>query len=423
MQQVIVNLSGDSNDLLKQLQTELTKNNEIITKNLNSIDNTISSLDITKHSLGILHLLSTKATTGSWDAETFIHQVLSFIHQCTVRQIRMDPKRFRTICFKLTELCRESKQSIRAVQALRVAINKIGSGEHITPQHWMFVQSCILAKAYKAALPILDRFVFKIDPELTGVESVDTRLYFYYGGICFIGMKDFKKAIEYLEVVISAPATVVSSIMLEAYKKYLLVCLCHKGEVPSLPKYTNSGLQRIFKQMCTGYDEFVTSYQTHSIEDLHKVASNNGETFAKDGNLGLVKQAISALTKQNIQRLTKTFLTLSLQNITEQVALTDVMETENLIFGMIQRGEIFAKINQKDGMVEFLEDPQNYSNPQTLQYLDEQLHATLNISELVQKIHEDISLDQRYVQKLIQSEKAPNRNIQEDEMQIELMKS
>jgi len=382
----------------------------VLLRNVNQLDDLLAALDYGKHSLGVLHILAAKAhTTAFSDPETFIHQVIRFISHCSVRQIRIDPKRFRLVCLKFMELCRDTKQSIRAITPLKTAINKIGSGEHITPQHQMFVLACITAKCYKAAIPILERFVYKIGPETTGVESVDTRLYFYYGGICFVGMKKYPNALQFFEAVISAPAVVLSAVMFEAYKKYILVSLILRGEVPNLPRYSHTSLVRVFKQMYPAYDEFTNSFATRSVEDLHKVAENHAEHFNKDGNLGLVKQAIQALYRQNIQRLTKTYITLSLQNITEQTSLSNVTETERRVFNMIQHGQVFATINQKDGMVEFLENPEKYNNSQTLKYLDRQIHQTITLTNVVTKIDEEIGLEDKYLHKIIQAERTPGR--------------
>eukprot|EP01123_Difflugia_compressa_P000565 TRINITY_DN10659_c0_g1_i1.p1 TRINITY_DN10659_c0_g1~~TRINITY_DN10659_c0_g1_i1.p1 ORF type:complete len:442 (-),score=45.67 TRINITY_DN10659_c0_g1_i1:143-1468(-) len=403
--QAIENFPVDNAEMLEQLQKELKKYQETILKNIQMVDSLIDSLDYNKHTLGILHLLSMKAVASTFDFEVFINQVTRLITHCSIRQIRVDPKKFRLLCFKFTEICRETKQSIRAIQPLRTAINKIGPSEHLTPQHAMFVQCCITAKCYKTALPILDRFSYQIDPDTTGLESVDTRLYFYYGGIVYLGMKQYTKALQFFEVVISAPAIVISAIMLEAYKKFVLVSLILKGEVANLPKYTNTSLVRLFKQLCPSYEEFSTSFQTRSVDDLHKVAENHAEGFIKDGNMGLVKQAIQALYRQNIQRLTKTYITLSLQNITEQVSLLNEQETERRVFKMIQNGDVFATINQKDGMVEFLEKPELYNNPSTLNYLDRQIHTGINLTKAISKIDEEISLDPKYLQKILQSER------------------
>jgi len=212
---------------------------------------------------------------------------------------------------------------------------------------------------------------------------------------------------SFFEMVISAPAFVASAIMVEAYKKYVLVSLIHRGEVGQLPRYTNSQLVRLFKQICPAYEELATSFSTRSLHDLHKVGENNAESFLKDGNMGLVKQAIQALSKQNIQRLTKTYLTLSSANIADQVHLSNPNETERRVFKMIQDGEVFAKINQKDGMVEFYENPEQFNDNKTLDYLDKQLRHTIHLTTQISAIDEQIGLDQKYIQKTLQAERGP----------------
>jgi len=403
---LIEGFSGDNTEILKQLQTELKKSQETLIKGLPHIDTALTQLEPGRHSLGYLHLLAVKAITN-FDPEIFILQVAKFLNLCIAKQIRMDPTKFRLVCFKFTEVCRETKQPIRAIKPLKNAIWKIGPGDQITPQHAMFLQSCILAKCYKAALPVLVRFVFEIEPEKTGIESIDTRLYFYYGGICYIGLKQFNKALEFFEIVISAPALMISAIMVEAYKKYVLVSLIQRGEVGTLPRYTNSSLNRMFKQICPGYEELITSFSTKSIQDLHKVVENHGVHFLKDGNMGLVKQAIQSLYKQNIQRLTKTYITLSMKDITEQSGLGDPVETERRVFKMIQNGEVFATINQKEGMVEFHDDPEQYNDNKTLEDLDKHIQLAINLTKKVREIDENISLSQRYIQKTLQAERGP----------------
>lgn len=109
--------------------------------------------------------------------------------------------------------------------------------------------------------------------------------------------------------------------------------------------------------------------------------------YSQDNNMGLINQALSSLYKHNILRLTQTYLTLSLQDIANSVHLGSPKEAEmhvlrmvffshlclqgifcmvflfvffSLFVPQIQDGEIFATINQKDGMVSFNEDPEQY---------------------------------------------------------------
>jgi len=102
--------------------------------------------------------------------------------------------------------------------------------------------------------------------------------------------------------------------------------------------------------------------------------------------------------------LTKTYLTLSLKNIGEQVH-DDVKSVESNILMMIRNGQIYAKINQKDGMVSFYENPDQYNSNSTLNYLDTNIHHIIELHNIVRTLDETITTSQQYVQKMVQSER------------------
>jgi len=322
----------------------------------------------------------------------------------------MAPKQFRTICQKYTELLVDSKDYIRGVQPLRRAIEVIRpSDASITPQHAMYIQLCILARAYPYAETILDQDAYNIEPEQTQLESRDVRLYLYYGGIAYCGLKQWDKAIDLFKGVISAPAIVPSAIMVEAYKKYVLVSLMAHGHVDQVPRYTTSALVRHLKQLCAAYDELSTAYSTHSTDDLHKCAEANHEVFIKDSNMGLVKQVVQSLYRRNIQRLTKTYLTLSLDDIAKNVKLRNKDEAERFVLQCIQRGEIFASVSQRDGMVSFNENPEQYDTNVTMRDLDTKLHNTMSLTTTLQSVDEQVALSQKYIEKTLAGDRGASR--------------
>lgn len=126
----------------------------------------------------------------------------------------------------------------------------------------------------------------------------------------------------------------VSHIMLEAYKKYILVSLILHGKVQPLPKYTSQIVGRFIKvrknpppssfhsELCSfpllpalslrcpqplsnAYHELAQVYTTNNPAELRNLVNKHSETFTRDNNTGLVKQCLSSLYKKNIQRLTK----------------------------------------------------------------------------------------------------------------------
>ena len=71
---------------------------------------------------------------------------------------------------------------------------------------------------------------------MKGADCKPLLLYLYYGGMIYAGLKRFDEALFFFEACLRVPALLMSHIMLEAYKKFVLLSLIHSGEVPSPPK-------------------------------------------------------------------------------------------------------------------------------------------------------------------------------------------
>ena len=76
---------------------------------------------------------------------------------------------------------------------------------------------------------ISDTTILEINPKLCYLDASDYLKYFYYSGIVYISVKNFKKALACFDEVLSFPADVLSSICVDAYKKALLVSLIRSG--------------------------------------------------------------------------------------------------------------------------------------------------------------------------------------------------
>jgi len=284
---------------------------------------------------------------------------------------------------------------------LRTAITKLRpNSESLTPLHAEFLMACLVSKCYKAALPILAEEVYAIaNPESYGFNHRDLLRYYYYGGLVYVGVKDFDNALEFFKHGFTSPALVLSAIMVESYKKFALVSLLVHGQLQPLPKYTSSVVQRYLKTTCPQYTDLVNAYLTGSTDEVHKIAAQHVEVFTKDKNFGLVKQCIQALYKKNIKRHTQTYLTLSLVSIAESVKLSAPKDAERAVLRMIEDGEIFATINQKDGMVSFDEDPEQYDTAGMLNNLDRQIHSTIDLASKLRLVDEEIASSGEYIQK------------------------
>ena len=192
--------------------------------------------------------------------------------------------------------------------------------------------------------------------------------------------------------------------MMESYKKFILVGLIHCGKIPTLPKYTSHVVAKYIKPLCQSYHELANIYGTKGPEELRAVMTKFNDTFTSDNNLGLVKQCLTSLYKKNIQRLTKTFLTLSLADVAQRVQLAGPREAEKYILHMIEDGEIYANINQKDGMVIFQDNPEKYNNVSMLTKLDTQMERCMQLDDQLKSMDRDIAVNASYVQKSVKNQ-------------------
>jgi COP9 signalosome complex subunit 3 len=392
---------------LRNLRTILQKSDDVLFKNLPHLDDALAMLDPGIHTLGWIAILSIKAAVPNIDAFKFVTQARLFFPLASTVQVRMLPGKFYRICQRFIEIYQEQGAFVAAIKPIKTALFKLRpNSETLTPLHADFLQLCLLAKDYRAALSVLAEEPLNIaNPESYNFKPRDMLRYFYYGGMVYTGVKDFGKAVELFKHGFTAPAAVLSAIMVECYKKYTLVSLLHSGSVKPVPKYTSPIVQRHLKSTCPAYQEFVNAYGTNSTDEVHKVATQHVEVFQKDNNFGLVKQCIQALYRSNIKRHTQTYLTLSLVQIAESVKLASPKDAERAILRMIEEGQIHASINQKDGMVSFLESPEQYNDNNVLNHIDQQIRRTIELSTKLRLLDREIASSPGYIQKTMMQER------------------
>ncbi|CAG5129749.1 unnamed protein product, partial [Candidula unifasciata] len=288
----------------------------------------------------------------------------------------------------------------RGISPLVQAIQKIQiHPAQLTSIHANLCQLCLLSKNLKPALRFLDIDVTEISREGVRFDAKDFLLYYYYGGMIYTALKNYDKALYFFEIAVTTPSVAVSHIMLEAYKKFILVSLILHGKIISLPKYTAQVLQRYIKPLCQPYMDVANTYTQNNSADLRVIVAKHTEVFNRDNNMGLVKQCTTSLIKKNIQRLTKTFLTLSLTDMANRVQLAGPREAEKYVLQMIEDREIFATINQKDGMVRFHDNPEKYNSPNMLLELDKEMQLCIQLDNQLREMDREIAVNPQYVQK------------------------
>ncbi|KAH8364501.1 hypothetical protein KR084_007455 [Drosophila pseudotakahashii] len=433
-------LSASGN--FRELAEELPESLSLLARNWSILDNVLETLDMQQHSLGVLYVLLAKlhsASTANPEPVQLIQLMRDFVQRNTPEQLRFAVCAFYETCHLFTEFVVQKNLSILGIRILSRAIDQIRQLDtQLTPIHADLCLLSLKAKNFSVVLPYLDADITDISTVAAECKTQQQQqsqhtdanndakyflLYFYYGGMIYTAVKNYERALYFFEVCITTPAMAMSHIMLEAYKKFLMVSLIVEGKVtrliPSIyqslnlvicqlqiayiPKNTQV-IGRFMKPMANHYHDLVNVYANSSSEELRIIILKYSEAFTRDNNMGLAKQATTSLYKRNIQRLTKTFLTLSLSDVASRVQLSSAVEAERYILNMIKSGEIYASINQKDGMVLFKDDPEKYNSPDMFLNVQNNITHVLDQVRQINKMEEEIILNPMYVKKALGSQ-------------------
>jgi len=344
----IHSLSTNNDSDLKKLRDFLRHEQESLKANANQIDQALQMLDLTQNTLGIAFLLMAQVSAGVYaDQRSTMAYISRFLKVADEQQLKKAFVPVSLVCKNYAQMSIDAGQPamLRAILPLRAAVEKLRpNAETLTPAHTEYLRVCLKAKAYHLAAPVLDQPVFDISLSNSNCTQMTPQcflLYFYYGALLRIGMKDFSSAMQLLLVVLTCPGTCLSAIQTDAYKKFALLSLRVHGELQSLPVYCSHIVQRYAKNPSYAVD-IVEAFKQGVPAALERIVEEKAAQIQADNNTGLVKQVVAALRRHKIQMLTKTYLTLSLAEIAREVGIDEanVLEVEQLLFDMISSGEI-----------------------------------------------------------------------------------
>ncbi|KAA6424269.1 MAG: hypothetical protein FRX49_05481 [Trebouxia sp. A1-2] len=428
----IKDMSSRGPQELVQLLQQLKVSEDSLRSQSQKVLEALPHLDPARESLGCLFFLHIVGNIGMPDhgSHQFLVAATRFLSTCDVEQIRLAPDKFVALCRQVRDHAVALRSPKLAVSPLKDGLQKLApSPEHVTPIHADFAFSCLQAKHYNAAASVLEQTILDVEPAKTSMKPTDLLLYCYYGGMIHIGRRKYPEALHMFVQGLTAPTFVVNAITIATYKKYALVSLIHSdaspggsdsqfdllqfaGSVTALPKFTPSSVSRFIKSEAQSYIDLASAYSSKKQQDLPSAIEKHQARFleacscpSSDGNMGLVKLVLAGRTKRAIQKLTQTFLTLSLADIAQQVGLKTATEAESHILRMVGAGEIFAEIDASAGMVRFLEDPEQYTSTSAVQHLNATIQASFALAEKLQSINRQVSLDPAYVSKLYAKDK------------------
>lgn len=355
-----------------------------------------------------LNEIEAVANLGSVNEDKLLNHLENCLKNSDPRQIEVACDVYTDLCHFYTNKLIQLNRAKRGLLIVNESICKLQfdagteklNFNQLTTVHADLLKLSLASKNFSLALKLMSNEILDIKKsQSSSFDSKHYLSYFYYSGCVATSLKQFDDALFYFEQVLNVPASALSQIMIDAYKKYILLSLISRGKIQSLPKYTSRIVVNQIKPICSVYHELASAFVAYEQDKLNNLCYKYQDVFERDKNAGLIKQLQNAFYKINIQKLTKTFITLSLSDMVAKAKLPNAKHAENLILNMIRDGEVFATINQKDGMVSFHDNPEKYDNPVLMNQLTNQIFKCIELDENIKRMDNEITTHPHYIQK------------------------
>ncbi|KAH7026158.1 uncharacterized protein B0I36DRAFT_247989 [Microdochium trichocladiopsis] len=405
----------------------------------------LKDLDPSIHSLSylaVLHALVLPNLVTSAPPEFLLEKLVTFLLSFDARQIRYAGSHLQDILSALGtgQLLPPSV----AVDALATAILRLDpSGSILTSTHISLVKLAYNTDNIAPALPVLDKSIVyypgmasQSQPEqlcdmtlpppayisrLTGLtttlKATNVLEYDLLCGMAYIARRSWQKAASALERVVTFPTKDggTSKIMVDAYKKWVLVSLLKAGKHSEPPSITGSAAQKQYSVHGKLYTTVAGLFTADDASALKQEVERNNTVWAEDGNVGLVQEVLSQYQAWQILNLRDVYSKISIAEIRDQTksaetgaGLPENADIEALVQNMIISGMLSGVVQKNDDGTSYLTFLPPASQPSELEFAQELASTALRLKQLqpiFRATNERLGTNKDYVKHVVKEAK------------------
>ncbi|KAJ2985371.1 hypothetical protein NUW58_g5568 [Xylaria curta] len=305
-----------------------------------------------------------------------------------------------------------------AVEALATAILKLDpSGTMLTSSHLLLASLAYNTDNIQPALPVIDKDIvfypgmanhenaqYQCDPGLssasyisrgTGLTKVlKSSMVLEYDLVCgmtYCARQEWDKARAAFERVVTFPTKDggCSKIMVDGFKKWILVSLLSQGKHSTTPPYTTASTIKTLEVLGRNYVDLAAAFVTDDVQLFKLEADNQQQVWLEDGNAGLVKEVVASYQKWRVLSLQKIYTKISIAEIRLQTksaetgaVLNKDEDVEALIQSMIIEGMLKGVIEKNDDGTKFLAFLSPTAHPSEQEFQRELKHTAAKLQEL-----------------------------------------
>ncbi|KAF2878117.1 hypothetical protein BDV95DRAFT_509836 [Massariosphaeria phaeospora] len=368
------------------------------------------------------------------------NRLLQFLETFDPVQVRYVGSDWRRLVDFFEQIARQVGTPGDAIATMRSTMLRLDpTTGTFTSTHLYFIRLCMEERAYAEALPILDNYIHS-QPSRTPAQFrenleysvpcadtansaeyihihsgfsermaiADVQEYYVLGAMAYIGVRQFKKAMLFLEHVLVVPSSnVASGLMLEAYKKWVLVSCLVRGasRVTTAPRTVNGTAFKQVKAASKAYDALADAFAPlNNLPKLRAQINAGKDLWKEDGNTGLVHELLDHHHRFYISRLSQTFSAIPVSKIASNVGGSN-KEVTAYLESLITEGHLNARIERTDKVIlRFFLDPTHgplaKTEKQQQQALFEQTERTNMLAEQVKNADYRLSLTKEYIEHL-----------------------
>ncbi|KAF1945779.1 hypothetical protein EJ02DRAFT_473705 [Clathrospora elynae] len=368
------------------------------------------------------------------------NKLVLFLETSDPVQLRYVGKEWRTLVENTEQIAQLCDTPCLAIAPIRSAMTRLDpTTGTFTSTHINFIQLCMQTRSYAAAEPILDNYIYALPTKIphivredleysvvcadvassgeyihqcsyhsNKVSLVDVQQYYVLGAMAYLGVRQFKKAQQFLEHVLVVPTSnTANGLMLEAYKKWVLVSCLVAGRPVSTPRTANGNAMKTIKSASKAYEALAEAYE--ELDNMPKLKAQikfGAETWAEDGNTGLVTELLNSQMRTYVSQLSRTFSAIPVSNMANNVG-ANTEEIAQYLDTLIKDGHLNARLEQTDKssvgeVLRFYLDPTQgplaKSEKQQQQALFEQTLRTNTLAEQVKDADYRLTLTKEYVE-------------------------
>ncbi|OTB09129.1 hypothetical protein M426DRAFT_316421 [Hypoxylon sp. CI-4A] len=427
--------------LLKDQAVDIVTHGPQLLELLNPAVNSLSCV-------AVLHTLITRDAITPDNLDLVLEKLTLFLITFDARQSRYARAQLQDV-FQAVGTGQLLPPSV-AVEALAIAILRLDpTGSLLTPAHIQLVKLAYSTNNIEPVLQVIDmnivfypgmanygnpkhlcdlslsppQYLSRDSGLVSSLKSTSVLEYDLVRGLIYCSQREWTKACDAFERVITFPTREggTSKIMVETYKKWVLVSLLSKGKFVETPSsYTGVSAGKTYGYLAKPYEYIAARFVTDKAKSLKTDVEKYTEDWQEDGNTGLVQEVLAAYQKWQVLRLEQVYSKVSLSEIRQQTtsaetgqALEKDEDVETLLQNMIISGMLTGVIEKNDDGTTFLTflppsillSEQDFAQElATMALRLKQLHPIFKVTK------ERLGSNKEYIKHIIKEEKRAEKN-------------